>query len=75
MFIKRVLYANGVQAVVGVMDDYLLLHSDYRTCFVMLAVSVALLGDLGFVVNQSQAGQDCSAGSCSEVCGCGHQLC
>jgi len=51
MFIKRVLYANGVQAVVGVMDDYLLLHSDYRTCFVMLAVSVALLSDLGFVVN------------------------
>eukprot|EP00775_Hariotina_reticulata_P015374 gene15374-biopygen16588 len=51
MFIKRVLHANGVQAVVGVMDDYLLLHADYRTCLVMLAVAVALLSDLGFDVN------------------------
>lgn len=51
MFIKRVLYANGVEAIVGVMDDYLLLHESYRSCFVMLAVAVALLCDLGFVIN------------------------
>jgi hypothetical protein len=51
MFTKRGMYANGVQAVVGVMDDYLLLHSDHRACFVMLAVSMALLSDLGFAAN------------------------
>lgn len=51
MFIKRVLHANGVCAVVGVMDDYLLLHCDYRACLVMLAVAAALLADLGFKVN------------------------
>jgi hypothetical protein len=51
MFIKRVLHANGVVGVVGVMDDYLLLHCDFRACLVMLAVAVALLQGLGFSVN------------------------
>lgn len=51
MFIKRVLFANGLVAVVGVMDDYLLLHCDRRLCLAMLAVAAALLSDLGFVVN------------------------
>lgn len=51
MFIKRVLHANGLSAVVGVMDDYLLLHCDRRLCLVMLAVASALLADLGFSVN------------------------
>jgi len=51
MFIKRVLFANGLAAVVGVMDDYLLLHCDRRVCLVMLAVAAALLADLGFEVN------------------------
>jgi hypothetical protein len=51
MFIKRVMFANGLAAVVGVMDDYLLLHCDRRLCLVMLAVASALLADLGFTVN------------------------
>jgi hypothetical protein len=51
MFIKRVLHANGVVGVVGVMDDYLLMHCDFRACLVMLAVAVALLQDLGFSVD------------------------
>lgn len=49
--IKRVLHANGVQATVGVMDDYLFFHCSYLVCLVCLAVAVALLLDLGFVVN------------------------
>jgi hypothetical protein len=51
MAIKRVLHANGVVAVVGVMDDYLLLHMQFKFCLVALVVAVALLSDLGFIVN------------------------
>lgn len=51
MFIKRVLHANGLRAVVGVMDDYLLLHADRDACMAMLAAASALLSDLGFSVN------------------------
>jgi hypothetical protein len=51
MFLRRVLHANGVVGVVGVMNDYLLAHCDFRACLVMLAVAVALLRDLGFSVN------------------------
>ena len=51
MFIKRLLHANGLGAVVGVMDDYLLLHVEYEACLVMLVVAAALLADLGFSVN------------------------
>ena len=51
MCIKRLLHSNGVVAVVGVMDDYLLLHMQYRYCITALAVAIALLSDLGFVVN------------------------
>jgi hypothetical protein len=51
MFLKRVFHANGLRAVVGVMDDYLLLHASRQACFVMLAVAAALLADLGFAVN------------------------
>ena len=51
MAIKRLLHANGVAAVVGVMDDYLLLHMQYKHCVVALAVAIALLSDLGFKVN------------------------
>lgn len=51
MFLKRLLHANGVHAVVGVMDDNLFFHCEYQACFVMLAVAMALLFDLGFLVN------------------------
>jgi hypothetical protein len=51
MFIKRVLHATGLNAVVGVMDDYLLVHVDREACLVMLVVASALLADLGFSVN------------------------
>jgi hypothetical protein len=51
MFIKRVLHANGLRAVVGVMDDYLLVHVEQESCLLMLVVASALLADLGFAVN------------------------
>jgi len=51
MFIKRVLYANGFRGLCCVMDDFLFLHSSREVCRVMLAVAIALLQDLGFVVN------------------------
>jgi hypothetical protein len=51
MGIKRILHANGVAALVGVMDDYLLFHAQREYCLASLAVAVALLGDLGFSIN------------------------
>lgn len=51
MFLKRVFHANGLMAVVGVMDDYLLIHLDREACLLMLVVAAALLADLGFSVN------------------------
>ena len=51
MFLKRVLYANGLRGMCCVMDDFLFLHCSREVCRVMLAVAVALLQDLGFVVN------------------------
>ena len=51
MFVKRVLYANGLLALCCVMDDYLMFHMMKHVCRIMLAVSIALLQDLGFAVN------------------------
>lgn len=51
MFVKRVLYANGLPALCCVMDDYLMFHMVKDVCRVMLAVAIALLQDLGFEVN------------------------
>ena len=49
--IKRLLHVNGAVAAVGVMDDFLLLHKEYKYCLVALVVAVALLSDLGFSIN------------------------